>query len=224
MKSAKLRFEALFCLVVVLLGVGSVAAQTWNSATSPMVSDGATVTIGVGASGTLIVPENATVTIVSSGTVNNGSREITLNISEGARVIWRANYTSSPTGGGLSTVGVVRVGGIGTFEINAGSITSGNTAIPIYTNANGAAIIVSGGTVRKSEGSYAILATGNNNVITVSGGVVEADNRAIQASTSSSTVTVSGGIVRSRSGGMAIIVSDGKLNITGGLVVGKAML
>jgi len=182
----------------------------WNSATPPAVTNGAMVTIATGAAGTLIVPENATVTINSAGTgwVDNGDRAITLNISEGARVVWRARYRSTRSMGTSGAFVPVTVVGSGTLEVADGNIYCFPT-VPslssraIYTSSN-STILVSGGSVGSWPQGW-FTAT-------------------IASTNASGTVTVSGGVVRAyghRSGGQAISVA-GALNITGGLVIAES--
>jgi len=144
-----------FMAALMLLFTGAIYAQTvWNNATPPIISGSTTVTIATGASGTLVVPGGATVTINSSGTelgtvningsnynvVDNGSRQITLNIGEDATVIWRANYLS------LSTSSIVSVLGIGTLNVAAGGIINIDRGNAISTSSN-STIVVSGGAV-----------------------------------------------------------------------------
>ncbi|MCL2793214.1 MAG: hypothetical protein FWD87_08985 [Spirochaetaceae bacterium] len=167
--------------------------HTWNTATPPVgMGNGDIITIGVGASGTLVIPENATVTINSAGTgwVDNGSRAITLNISTGARIVWRANYWST------SSVTIAPTS-IGTLEVAAGSIHNNSTGSAINTTSN-STIIVSGGTVSSwPQWNAAINSTGASGTVTVSGGVVRAhgNNWSPQAINVAGTLNITGGLV-----------------------------
>jgi hypothetical protein len=180
-----------------------VKTWSWNTSTPPAVGNYDIIVIASGASGTLVAPENSTVTIVSTGNdfVNNESRQITLNASAGAKVIWRANYQSTANN-------AVSVVGTGTLDVAAGNIiTTSNRAI--YTTAN-CTIIVSGGAVSAwpNESSW------NTAVAT------------IMTTSASSTVNVSGGqvIAHGNGGNKFAINAAGILNISGGLVIAEAAI
>ena len=170
----------------------------WNTSTPPVnVVNGDNVLIASGASGTLVIPENATITISSSGTdwVDNGSRAITLNISTNAKVIWNAKYESS-----ASTVLTLTATSTGTLDVASGNIHAYSNGKAISTTSS-TTIIVSGGTVSGWPNYDAV----------------------ISSTSASGTVTVSGGFVIARgnySGRQAINVA-GTLNITGGLVIAE---
>ena len=157
-------------------------AHTWSGAAPPVVGNGSTVTIAAGASGTLIIPENATVAIVSSGTaaVDNGTRAITLNIGQNATVAWSADYAAS----------TVNVSGIGTLSVVDGSIISSSNGISTTTNST---ITVSGGVVSAAGSFRAINSTGASGTVTISGGVVRA--AAAQAINAAGTLNITGGLV-----------------------------
>jgi|GEM_PF-2104356 len=140
--------------------VWAVDKTWWDSETPPTANDGETVTIEAGASGTLAIPANSTVTIdgyreaeyYPDGQtrivtyVDNGDKEITLNIPATSKVIWRAGYKGS----------VINVTGGGSLEITSGFLN--DDPIPkILVNAE---ISVSGGSAVLIDGSAARV-TGN---------------------------------------------------------------
>ena len=184
--------------LIIFAIAGTMQAQhQWNSSTPPAAAHGATITIATGASGTLIVPENATVTINSSCVVDNGNWQITLNISQNARVVWRADY--------ISRREPIDVVGSGIFEVAAGHIIN---------------------TVSGFGQPNSAITTSSNSTIVVSGGEVSSwahwSRAVIRSFHSAGIVTVSGGMViargNSRQNGQAIEVV-GTLNVTGGLVI-----
>jgi len=170
----------------------------WNSSVPPIgMGDGDTVQIAVGASGTLIIPENTTVTITNAGTgwVNNTNNLITLNISENATVIWKANYRSSATNS-------VTIVSNGTLDVAEGNIyTSGSRAINTTSNST---IIVSGGSVSStpSLNDATITSTSLFGAVIVSDGLV---------------------IVYGTNTGRKAINATGTLSITGGLVIAESL-
>lgn len=162
----------------------------WNSTPPAGIGNGDIIIIASGASGTLVIPENAIVTIGSSGTgVDNSSRAITLNISPNAKVIWNAIYESSAS----TSVTIV---GTGTLDVAAGNIhSSGSGAISTSSNST---IIVSGGTV--SSWPYygaTITSTNTSGIVMITGGIVVAygNNNSRQAINASGTLNITGGLV-----------------------------
>ncbi|MCL2019611.1 MAG: leucine-rich repeat domain-containing protein [Oscillospiraceae bacterium] len=135
---------------------------TWNNAFGTLLTpkDGETVTIEAGASGTLNIPANSTVTIdgyreaeyASDGVtrtgafVDNGDNEITLNIPATSQVIWRVDYKGS----------VINVTGGGSLEITSGFLNDE----PIPEISVKAEISVSGGSAALIDGRAATV-TGN---------------------------------------------------------------
>jgi hypothetical protein len=170
----------------------------WNNdrLLSPVAS-GSVITIATGAAGTLNVLSGAEVTVISQGQVNNiwnttlGSGIITLNISEDATVIWKADYHSAIMLGSPFVVN-----GDGTLDVVAGSISS-NASNTIHTTSN-STIIVSGAVVSNHSLGTAINSTGW-------GGTVE----------------ISDGIVKATHGQAINVSNTGIFRITGGLVVAQ---
>ncbi|MCL2845830.1 MAG: hypothetical protein FWE23_10360 [Chitinivibrionia bacterium] len=118
--------------------------------------DGEIITINrSGALGTLTVPANATVTIVTDGE-NPISRTapLNLNIGANARVIWKARTTTS------STINAVSLGAsTGTFEVHEGAIIKATAGQAI--TGNNAIINITGGIIA-AQGTTIV---GNNNVL-----------------------------------------------------------
>jgi len=199
----------------------------WNNENLPAsITSGNIITIAEGAIGTLDVPSNVEITIISQGTeiINNRDRNISLNISSNAKVIWRANYSASVVSynpfGSLHMGATVSVYGTGILDVNGGSIYNFATPLLGYLMAiyapNNNTIIISGGDVYSS--AQAIYTSGN---ITVSGGEIRSPNVAINALDSSGTITISGGVVSSVTG-QAISLSDtSTFRITGGLIISQ---
>ncbi|MCL2067054.1 MAG: hypothetical protein FWG99_06280 [Treponema sp.] len=168
--------------------------HNWNSSTPPTgVNDGHIVIIGVGASGTLVVPSGAAVTISDSGTgmVNNGPRAITLNISANARVNWTAMYQSTNN----PVVSIINDGGV--LDVVSGIIHNDSTGRAISTS-SASTIIVSGGRVSGGPfGGAVINSTNASGTVTVSGGQVIAngDNTNRQTINAAGTLNITGGLV-----------------------------
>jgi len=209
----------------------------WNS-NAPLIGilNDDNVTIATGASGTLNIPENATVTIINSSQVDNGTNTIALNIPETSKVIWRAKYSSTTTGNAIT------IAGLGEFEVANGAAISvtGNGGKAINSTSN-CRISVSYGSVINATTGAAINATGTNSFVAISGGIVSATTgtainiggnlnvyngevsattgRAISSTGANSTITVSGGVVSTTMN--LAINAGGNLNVSGGLIISQ---
>ena len=182
--------------------------HTWDSFMAPTVNDGDIVVIDLGAADELRVPDNATITIIGDGAVDNIDNEITINIPATSKVIWKAGYT------GIANK-LINISGIGVFEIAAGAKIIATDALMAILANNAAKIVVSGGEV-KASGSGMVFAIAVNEKeegnVTVSSGLVSAGgHQFFTTAIYCRNVTVSGGTVRSS--GTAISAPDGKGNI-----------
>jgi hypothetical protein len=166
-------------LAVMFIAFG-VWAQTWNSATPPTVSGNATITIAAGATGWLLVPENATVNIVSVGEVNNGTNTVRFDLAAPtSKIIWQANYS-----------GFIQMSGSGEFELIDGVSIIG------YISGGNGKIVINGGIVKGLPGGerYAI---GYAESVVINDGFVIAENPtgAIEGSTLENGIVFNGGAV-----------------------------
>jgi len=189
MKTLKQNIKILMAMIVFAIAGTMHAQHVWNSATVPIVANNATVTIMAGAAGTLIVPENATVTINSTGMVNNSWSTITLNISPNARVVWRADYSST---------NAITVVGTGTFEVASGSILNTTMSSSAITTSSNSTIIVSGGTINSQPFWSAVINSSSaSGRVIVSGGEVRAagTGNGRQAISVAGILEVTGGLV-----------------------------
>ena len=78
-----------------------------NAGDLPTLVDGDVITIATGASGTLSVPENATVTIVggtNTSPVDNNNNGIDFYIPATSKVVWKAYYESSSLASSAVTI------------------------------------------------------------------------------------------------------------------------
>ncbi|MCL2845061.1 MAG: hypothetical protein FWE23_06385 [Chitinivibrionia bacterium] len=203
----------------VLATIGIIASVvcgqvTWNNNTPPTITNGTTVTIAAGAEGTMDVPENTTVTIVSAGneTVNNGDRRISLNIPATSKVIWQARYTNSTSAPDWRTDSTWTIGGAVIISADDGEFE-----------------VVDGAKIINTDNDIAINRVGVGGQITVSGGIVHSDRgTAIQNNSwSNAIVTISGGVVSNNSATANVIFvpttswgeDNSELNIIGGLII-----
>lgn len=178
--------------------------SVWDSDLPPTITGDAEITIAAGATGTLVVPADLEVTIISQGKVDNDDLAITLNIAAGATVIWEAEYTSS-------TQNTVTITGGGAFVVSDGAIINTfNTMVFLVAHAvilaeNGS-VTITGGLV-SATGTDAITVNGilstatNAGNITVEGGMINTQTQpAINTvATSGSAITIKGGTVRTNS-------------------------
>ncbi|WP_304508017.1 S-layer homology domain-containing protein [Anaerotignum sp.] len=161
-------------------------------------------------------------TVLVTGTAENVTSGLTLDIDAGIKVIWKATII-----GGKNDIDYILIflTGEGEFEVADGEISSLKGSI----YANNAKVTVSGGMVSTQENT-AIAVNGVNTELVVSGGVVSSqENNAIAVSygASSSTVTVSGGVVRSNSDSVVHFMPDENtsscaFHVSGGVIFGTA--
>jgi len=166
-------FSGMAILLLMFFAVSNVWAQVlWNGAAPTGLINGDIVTISSGASGTLIVPNNATVTIVSDGAVTNANTAtITINIGTGGKAIWEAEYSASTT----NNHGVT-ISGTGTFEVVNGRISKTTTGTGNAINSTTTStIIVSGGLVIANN----VLAINSSGTVNITGGLVIAQGTAV---------------------------------------------
>jgi hypothetical protein len=230
------RFIKVFSLAVMLTAsvVLGQSSHAWNDNGNLLtVFDGDEITIVAGATGTLNIPNNATVKIVSAGesVVNNGERLITLNIPATSKVTWEAKY-SMTLWGGVSAWNAVNITGGGEFIlVDGGEIrVTGNDSRAI--NAINSAVTINGGVVSTIGGMHRSRAiNAANSTIIVNGGVVSGEggmttiNEAISV-TGTSIVRVNGGLVLAQN--RTPIGANGVINTTptgdvGGTIIGYVL-
>ncbi|MCL2003553.1 MAG: S-layer homology domain-containing protein [Oscillospiraceae bacterium] len=110
--------------------VAQAADATWNSGTPPAVTDGDTVTLADNASGELVVPAGATVTIVGGdpgAPVEGGT--LTFDIAADAKVVWAAYYETNDTALINVTDGVFEIAEGVALTIPAGVTLTNNGTI-----------------------------------------------------------------------------------------------
>ena len=134
------------------------ACIIWNSATPPNISaltgNDNVVFISSGASGTLNIPENVTLTIASKGAVNNEGRTITLNILATSKVVWKADLSSSWN--------AVSIAGNGKFELVEGSINATSSNFALWLSGTDAVAFISGGSVTATSLNNRFGISGSN--------------------------------------------------------------
>lgn len=137
---------------------------TWDKdGESLQVQDNDVVTIKETATGTLVVPNNTTITI--AGSVKSGAKGVGFAIGSGANVKWGAEYRGAAT--------LIGAYGDGTLEIIKGAFIEniGRNCDTISSASQNLRIIMSGGTVRtKGLGSSIFTVYGD---VIINGGTVE---------------------------------------------------
>ena len=150
-------------------------------------------------------------TVTVTGTVVAVKNMLSLNISTGVKVVWKASYKGAETT--LLPLIQLSMSGNGTFEIPAGGIIlqQGSYGTAIANNFN--TVNINGGTVQTISGP----AIDNYGTVNISGGTVQTTyNEAIQ-NRSGATVNISGGTVQTTSG--HAIDNFGTLIVSGGTVL-----
>jgi len=211
-----------FCMVLTLLPAmplvsltakaADVPTKFWNDSTPPTVVDGDIVEISGTPGGTqrenfLIVPDNATITVV--GTITDATKPLfftfnplSLSSAGGQKIIWKANITA--VSGDMDTSTLVT--------------TSDRTTSPAEF------IMQEGSIIAKAGGAFRM---GNNgHKLTMNGGVISTEStvesNAAVSSGGEVSVTVNSGTVKATGdGGTAIFLnsSDGRPVIINGGVV-----
>ena len=240
--STLLTLAMVFSIFAVMPITASAAGDTatWTDSTEAVISSwtdtGNVITISGTPSGNLDVPATAGLEVTITGTVTNSPNPIYINIGAGAKVIWKADF-SSVYGAGVS----ISKSGLGAFEVAGGSITnnasnnafgaltasgpvtiSGGTVENTSTNGSSFAIYsgrvtVSGGTV-KANGGMGVYYNAAGLGIEVTGGTVESAGTGTHGaiSVAYTDVTVSGGTVKNTDDGPAIYSSvSGAITISG---------
>ena len=188
-----------------------VTARDWT-ATALTAADGQTIRITSSeALGTLTIPNNATITIISDGAEPIArTTALRLNIGDNATVIWRARVSNSGFPEAVSFSG----SSTSRFEVHEGAIirqTGRSTALWTHSSSR---IIVLGGEVSITGTENAIV-IGSNGSITVSGGVVSAPNgRAIHVGGGGAVNITGGQIIQVENpnwGSSGITVFDGEV-------------
>ena len=172
-------------------------------------------------------------TVTVEGSKTNISETLSINISEGKKVIWKADYAGSIA---TNKKPLIQLSGNGLFEVAGGEIRNANGKA-IYASGSKSEVIVSGGTVTSynnitidSSGKVTVKGTGkiqqlSNNIValalradegvSIEGGEVIADKGS--AITSFKDSSMSGGKIFSRDGvGFSLPSGSAKLIISGG--------
>ncbi|MCL2053899.1 MAG: hypothetical protein FWG90_05590 [Oscillospiraceae bacterium] len=220
------------------------ATAVWNSETPPDISswsgENNTITISDEISGELIVPDDTTVTIAGTAVKTKGlsvaATGITINIGNGAKVIWEADF--SGTAGPL-----IRALGYGTLEVTDGEINNhhgdGKAIDTVNTDVT---VTVSGGTIRAGwmaiNSSQNVAVSGSAEIvawsyasaaITTTENVTVSDSALIATYSHESmtivaiqgTVTVSDSVKIIATGSASDAIAAQNVTVNGGVVLGK---
>lgn len=190
---------------------GSGAAHTWDGdGASLAASDGDVITITNTSSGTLAIPDGATVTIV--GTVT-GAGQVLLDLGAGAKVNWAASYTGRHDNGSLVQISGTMIGEPGTIEIT-GSIINTGTTYATGISASGD-VIVTGGTASGQQHGVSAV-----NVTIHSGSTVTSTSDA--AVYANDDVIINGGTITGGAAGQfgnpAVATIYGNITLAGGTI------
>ena len=169
------------------------------------------ILIKAGAQGILYVPENMEIEIISDGLVEN-DYQISIDIDDTAKVIWKANYLTD------FTMDTIIVSKTGSFEVASGGRIQAEGSTSTAIHANQTTVTINGGSVSSEYGN---AISGQLATITVNSGTVSAAQLTAIHGKNNTTITVSGGTVSSSSGGVGnhTIDSDGGIvRVTGGNV------
>ena len=165
-----------------------------------------------GGTGTLlaIVPSDNIVSVISFTPITEVKNKLCLNIGYGVTVIWKADYTSSPS---FSDFAMIELTGSGTFEIAANgsvrTLSDSHTILGLYGCSTA---IISSGTVSAIDG-FAIATFGP---VTVNGGTISSENLYSIFATMTK-ITINKGTVRTATG-IAVYAYDSIVNINGGAI------
>ncbi|MCL2844378.1 MAG: YDG domain-containing protein [Chitinivibrionia bacterium] len=225
------RFIKMF-LLAAMVAVGSVWADLaptheWDGCGSGVIDleDGSVVEIFEGASGTLEVPDDATITIICAGDklIFNGFESIILNIPASSKVIWQARYSSS-----VHYWATIQLEGEGVFEVVDGAeIRNTDWGYAILKNTTGI-ITVFGGVVSSYYAAIYIEDVHHSEIhIMILGGEVRGDDMAaiylIDVNESQIYIEISGGVVSSDEIAIhldSVYESEIHIAISGGVVGG----
>lgn len=217
--------------VTVYKGDGSGASDTWNGpGESLTVANGDVIAITNTASGTLTVPDGATVKITGNVT---GAGQVLLDLGAGAKVNWAASYTGSYDNGVLVQSDPTQINAAGTIEITGSIVNTGTTyATAISVNSD---VIVTGGTVSGQlygvSGETVTINAGStvtsdaavfaSNDVIINGGTItggrENGNAAVVANGGS--ITLAGGTITAHPGAMAVATNGGPITVTGDVAI-----
>ncbi|MCL2845963.1 MAG: hypothetical protein FWE23_11050 [Chitinivibrionia bacterium] len=220
---------AIFATTSFAVTIGLVQPRDWAAGTA---EDGEIIRVSATSTGTLSVPNGATVTIISDGTetVNLTSRpaasalnpRLAVSIAEGATVRWQARvfYNSSVSSlavgreADASTL-AVRFSGAGNFRVYDEAVirNQGWIGNAIRVSGNGT-VDVLGGVIDAFTRDVVINSLNNANII-IRGGDIHASTWqgiAIAAS----NVNVSGGIIRGGGSAQTRIIRAGTITVSGG--------
>ena len=185
----------------------------WNPGTPPAVSDGDTVIIADGASGTLSVGSGITVYIVGNAVLSSG---ITLEMDTDTTVYWKANVHSNINDSPV--VSIAQQTSWGNFTMLAGEIISTGNNSPgiVGTGVGGADITINGLVSTSGNNSHAVSGVGGGNVNVNNSGRILASGSGSFGIWASGNVNINGGIVvatgattaRGGSGGNSITVTE----------------
>ncbi|MDR0491414.1 MAG: S-layer homology domain-containing protein [Oscillospiraceae bacterium] len=200
--------------VAMVLSLFAAMPLTAGAATASQLSDQID-SFDHGGAGTLSVSYSGN-TVTVTGTVTGATNTLALNIDSGVTVVWEATYSGSHDSQLLTLTGS------GAFEVATGGslINNGNGNV-IVSDGAGAAITVSGGTV-KTDGNFAIGVNGTGSTVHVSGGSVSAQGIAIKAidniysiTVPNTIVRVSGGTVETTAVGESFAIAASEVYVSG---------
>jgi len=177
--------------------------HVWNGDGSLLttIAKNDVVTIEQGATGTLIVPPNVTITI--DGEVAEGN-PITIFISAKSQVDWEATYSSSAT-----EISLVTITGEGSFEVAGGSVSAtGKGSTAITATGNNSVTVSAGMVTAAGNNGYAINVQNGN--VTIEGGVINAAGYPGMAIYAGGEIAIEGGVVMAQNA--AFIDEAGVLN------------
>jgi len=225
MRGAGVRFWALFCLVVVLFGAGSVMAQGTYVITG---SDGAFTAAKDGEMiGTSEMPIQDVINAIKNDASGNpciiqfGNGTTTLDI--GTAGIEFDGGEDGDEWGLITLVGritsnrvdatIIIVNGV-SINSTANIANTENTAI--WHNSTGI-LTINGGTI---SGSFTSISNQSTGTVIISGGTVSARHNRVINNNSTGSIIISGGTISSpRYGGISVSNgSTGSVNITGGTI------
>ena len=151
-------FFVLFALLVSAIPPLGVAAaeHTWDGTVNFTVQNGDTINVANGATGTLNVPADASITI--DGAITNATVGLTLNINSGAEVTWNAVFTGNVTNNTPANNYLINVTGGGTLDIGS----TGSSAT-IQNDGKGGAILLNSAATLNVYGTVASGGTASSN-------------------------------------------------------------
>ena len=176
--------------------------------------------------GTLTATISPANTVTVTGTCTLVNKTLTLNISSGVKVVWKADYYADPS---ADYENMFILQGSGTFEVASGAdvrnhFYASNTILNTFDQ--GGALIVSGGSLSAIQSARVISVPYGKPYadITISGGSLGAVNGyAIAVESSNASVKITGGDVSSRYiAAVGVTAPDADIKVSGGWLLSSA--